>query len=57
MKDLFVLALQVLKYLHASTVACMERICDDGTGLWSTDSLTDARGLLLSITTTDLSVL
>ena len=46
-------ALQVFTYLHASTVACMERICDDGTGLWSTDSLTDARGLLLGITTTN----
>ena len=31
----------------------MERICDDGTGLWSSDSLTDARGLQLAMTTTD----
>jgi hypothetical protein len=46
-------ALQVFTYLHPSTVACMERICDDGARLWSNDSLTDARGLLLAITTTD----
>ena len=46
-------ALQVFTYLHPSTVACMERICDDGARLWSTDSLTDARGLQLAITTTD----
>ena len=31
----------------------MERICDDGTGLWSSDSLTDARSLQLAMTTTD----
>ena len=46
-------ALQVFQTLHPSTVACMERICDDGTGLWSSDSLTDARSLQLAMTTTD----
>ena len=28
-------------------------ICDDGSSEWSADSLTDARGLLWTITTTD----
>ena len=46
-------ALQVFQTLNPSTVACMERICDDGTGLWSSDSLTDARSLQLAMTTTD----
>ena len=34
-------------------IACLEGICDDGSSEWSADSLTDARGLLLTITTTD----
>ena len=31
----------------------MERICDEGTGSWSSDSLIDARSLQLAVTTTD----
>ena len=31
----------------------MERICSDGTTLWSSDSLTDARTLQLAISTTE----
>ena len=32
----------------------MESVCDDGPSLWTPDALTDARSLLLVITTTDL---
>ena len=39
--------------LYLSVVDCLETICNDGARLWSQDSLTDARGLLLAITTTD----
>ena len=39
--------------LYLSVVECLENICNDGARLWSQDSLTDARGLLLAITTTD----
>ena len=46
-------ATEVFKSLHQSIVACMENISSDGPGLWSADSLTDARGLHLAITTTD----
>ena len=46
-------ALEVFETLHPSVVACMERICEDGAKKWSADSLTDAKGLLLSMTTTD----
>ncbi len=35
-----------------ATVVCMENITDDGSRLWSSDSLTDARTLLLAISTT-----
>ena len=45
-------AIQVFQSLHLSVVACMEGIYNDRPGLWSTDSLTDARGLQLAITTT-----
>ena len=31
----------------------MESICNDGPGLWNADSITDARGVQLAITTTD----
>lgn len=47
-------AIQVFKSLHQSIVACMESICNDGRGLWSQDSLTDARSLQLAMTTTDV---
>ena len=46
-------AIQVFCSLHQSTVACMESICDDGPRLWSSDSISDARSLLLAISTTD----
>lgn len=46
-------AMEVFCSLHQSTVACMESICDDGPSLWSPDALTDARSLLLAISTTD----
>lgn len=46
-------AIEVFKCLHQSIVTCMERIYNDGPRLWSTDSLTDARGLQLAITSTD----
>ena len=39
--------------LYLSVVECFENICNDGVRLWSQDSLTDARGLILVITTTD----
>ena len=46
-------ALNVFQSLHPSIVACMKGICSDGQGLWSADSVTDARSLQLAITTTD----
>lgn len=46
-------ALNVFQSLHPSIVACMETICSDGQSKWSADSLTDARGILLALTTTD----
>ena len=46
-------ALNVFQTLHPSTMACMQTICYEGQGLWSADSVTDARGLQLAITTTD----
>ncbi len=45
-------ALDKFQALHPSIVVCMENITDDGSRLWSSDSLTDARTLLLAITTT-----
>ncbi len=46
-------AVVVFKKLHLSIVDCLENISNDGAALWSSDSLTDARCLLLTITTTD----
>ena len=46
-------AMETFKNMHPSVVACMEQICNQGPSQWSTDSLTDARALLLAITTTD----
>ena len=46
-------ALQTFMILYPSIVACLEGICHEGSSEWSADSLTDARGLLLTITTTD----
>ena len=39
--------------IYPSIVACMETICSDGRSQWSADSVTDARGILLALTTTD----
>lgn len=46
-------ALNLFQSLHPSIVACMENICTGGTTEWSADSVTDARTLLLAISTTD----
>ena len=46
-------AIEVFCSLHQSIVACMENICSDGPHLWNPDSLTDARGLQLAISTCD----
>ena len=46
-------ALSVFQTLHPSIVACMQTICCDGRGLWSADSVTDAQGIQLAITTTE----
>ena len=46
-------ALQVFQSLHLSVVTCMETICNDGPRSWTPESLTDARSLQLSITTTE----
>ena len=43
-------ALQTFQKMHLSVVTCMESICEEGPGKWSTDSLRDASGLLLAIT-------
>jgi len=45
--------LETFVELHPSIVACMEDIVESGAANWSTDSLTDAKGLLLAITSTD----
>ena len=45
--------IDVFKQLYLSIVDCLEKICDDGDGSWSSDSLTDARCLHLAITSTD----
>ena len=39
--------------IYPSIVACMETICSDGRSQWSADSATNARGILLALTTTD----
>ena len=46
-------AANAFKCLFLSIVDCFEHICNDGPRLWSADSLTDARGLHLAITTTE----
>ena len=45
-------AVDIFKRLFLSIVDCFKNICN-GPGLWSTYSLTDARGLQLAITTTE----
>ena len=46
-------ALNQFQTLHPSIVACMEQITTEGPTKWSRDSLTDARTLMLAITTTE----
>ena len=46
-------ALDRVKCLHSSIVACFESIAADGSHKWSPQSLTDAHTLLLAITTTE----
>ena len=46
-------ALDQFQTLHPSIVACMEKISTEGPTKWSRDSLTDAKTLLLAISTTD----
>ena len=46
-------ALNRVKCLHSSIVACFESISAEGPHKWSPESLTDASTLLLAITTTD----
>jgi hypothetical protein len=46
-------AFSVFCSLYQAIVDCMETICSEGPGLWTSDSLTDARGLQLAISTTD----
>ena len=45
--------MEVFCFLHQSIVACKENICSDGPHLWSRNSLTDARGMQLTISTCD----
>ena len=47
-------AADAFHHLYLSIVDCLESISNDGAGLWSQDLLTDAWGLHLAITTTDL---
>ena len=46
-------ALDRVKRLHSSIVACFESISAEGACKWTPESLTDASTLLLAITTTD----
>ena len=46
-------ALDRIKNLYSSIVACFESISAEGSRMWSADSLTDASTLLLAITTTE----
>ncbi len=44
-------AADTFQCLLTSVVDCLENVCDDGSSLWSRDSLADARSLQLAITT------
>ena len=46
-------ALDQMKCLHSSTVACFESIAAEGSNKWSPESLIDAHTLLLAMTTTE----
>jgi hypothetical protein len=46
-------ALDRFQVLHPSIVQCMESISVEGSRLWSADSITDSKTLLLAITTTE----
>ena len=46
-------AIEIFKSLHQSIVECMDSICSAAPGTWNADSITDARGLQLAMSTTD----
>ena len=46
-------ALDRFQVLHPSIVQCMESISDEGSSMWSSDSIVDSKTLLLAITTTE----
>ena len=46
-------ALDRFQVLHPSIVQCMESISDEGSSMWSSDSIMDSKTLLLAITTTE----
>ena len=46
-------AADVFQHLYLSITDCLENISNDGASLWSQDSLTDARGIRLALTTTN----
>ena len=46
-------ALHNFKSIHPSIVACMTDIYNQGSRMWSTDSVTDARSLMLAMTLSD----
>jgi len=46
-------ALETFCELYPAIIICLETICEEGPQKWSNDSLTDARGLLLNISSTD----
>ena len=46
-------ALETFQTLHPSIVACIDTVCTEGPREWYIDSVTDARALLLAISTTD----
>ena len=43
--------IEIFCKLYQSIVECMENICNAHSGLWNADAITDAKGLLLAITT------
>ena len=46
-------AFTVFSSLYQSVLVCLESICHDGLGSWSSDSITDASTLRHAITSTD----
>jgi hypothetical protein len=45
--------MEVFLSLHKSITHCLKTIGNDSPGHWTSDAVTDARSLLLAITTTD----